>query len=172
MSEINITVGGGTSKRLLTAGKYCDRDIVVTATGTLVVNPKETSIFDPTKETILTRSTATQREVVLSKTTIAYINSGKYAGYLGCKFDAVVGKTYRISWEQISSSEDFLFWYESDEILTKVDDHYGTRIQHVNNPFILTTTKPYVYLWLGHPSVPSTELVLVTGLMVHEVDES
>lgn len=33
MSEFNITVEGGTTKRLLTAGKYCDRDIVVTATG-------------------------------------------------------------------------------------------------------------------------------------------
>lgn len=33
MSEINITVTGGTSKRLLTAGKYCDRDIIVTAEG-------------------------------------------------------------------------------------------------------------------------------------------
>lgn len=33
MSEFNITVEGGASKRLLTAGKYCDRDIVVTATG-------------------------------------------------------------------------------------------------------------------------------------------
>jgi hypothetical protein len=33
MSEYSITVDGGTSKRLLTAGKYCDRDIVVTATG-------------------------------------------------------------------------------------------------------------------------------------------
>lgn len=31
MSEFNITVDGGTSKRLLTAGKYCDRDIVITA---------------------------------------------------------------------------------------------------------------------------------------------
>ena len=29
----NITVEGGTSKRLLTAGKYCDRDIVITAEG-------------------------------------------------------------------------------------------------------------------------------------------
>lgn len=29
----NITVEGGTSVRLLTAGKYCDRDIVITATG-------------------------------------------------------------------------------------------------------------------------------------------
>ena len=33
MSEIKITVEGGTSKRLLTAGKYCDRDIVITAEG-------------------------------------------------------------------------------------------------------------------------------------------
>ena len=33
MSDINISVEGGESKRLLTAGKYCDRDIVVTASG-------------------------------------------------------------------------------------------------------------------------------------------
>lgn len=33
MSEFSITVEGGTSKRLKTSGKYCDRDIVVTATG-------------------------------------------------------------------------------------------------------------------------------------------
>ena len=33
MSEFNITVSGGSSVRLPTAGKYCDRDIVVTAEG-------------------------------------------------------------------------------------------------------------------------------------------
>ena len=33
MSEFNIEVEGGKSVRLPTAGKYCDRDIVVTATG-------------------------------------------------------------------------------------------------------------------------------------------
>lgn len=33
MSEFNITVDGGTSVRLPTAGKYVDRDIIVTATG-------------------------------------------------------------------------------------------------------------------------------------------
>ena len=32
MSEHKITVEGGSSVRLPTAGKYCDRDIVVTAT--------------------------------------------------------------------------------------------------------------------------------------------
>lgn len=33
MSQHNITVQAGSSVRLLTAGKYCDRDIVVTAEG-------------------------------------------------------------------------------------------------------------------------------------------
>lgn len=33
MSEHNIIVQGGTSVRLPTAGKYCDRDIIVTAEG-------------------------------------------------------------------------------------------------------------------------------------------
>jgi hypothetical protein len=33
MSEFNVTVEGGKSVRLTTAGKYCDRDIVVTAQG-------------------------------------------------------------------------------------------------------------------------------------------
>ena len=38
----NITVEGGTSVRLPTAGKYCDRDIVVTATGGGSVNEPST----------------------------------------------------------------------------------------------------------------------------------
>lgn len=33
MADIEITIDGGTQKRLLTAGKYCDRNILVTATG-------------------------------------------------------------------------------------------------------------------------------------------
>lgn len=40
----NITVEGGTSVRLPTAGKYCDRDIVVTATGSAnepIIQPLE-----------------------------------------------------------------------------------------------------------------------------------
>ena len=34
MSEFNIEVAGGTTVKLPTAGKYCDRDIIITATGT------------------------------------------------------------------------------------------------------------------------------------------
>ena len=33
MSEFNIIVKSGETKRLLTSGKYCDRDILVTAQG-------------------------------------------------------------------------------------------------------------------------------------------
>lgn len=136
-----------------------------------IADPEESSVFDPTQETIIERSTATYQDLFVAKTMIAFINTGKYAGYVGCKFDAVVGKTYRISWDKISSSEQFVFYYQSDTILTKVDDHYGTRIQHTNNPFTFTATAPYVYIYVAHPSVPSTTLVFVTGLMVHEVTE-
>lgn len=41
MADIEITVDGGTQKRLLTAGKYCDRDIVVTATGNVEPEPPD-----------------------------------------------------------------------------------------------------------------------------------
>ena len=33
MSTLNITIAGGTSKRLPTAGKYCEQDIIITAEG-------------------------------------------------------------------------------------------------------------------------------------------
>lgn len=33
MSELNINVAGGSSTRLLTAGKYCDKDILIVASG-------------------------------------------------------------------------------------------------------------------------------------------
>lgn len=48
MSEHNITVEGGTSVRLPTGGKYCDRDIIVTAEGGGVELPELTN---PAEET-------------------------------------------------------------------------------------------------------------------------
>ena len=39
MAEHNFTVEGGSSIRLKTAGKYCDRDIIVTALGGAVADP-------------------------------------------------------------------------------------------------------------------------------------
>lgn len=44
----NITIEGGTSVRLPTAGKYCDRDIVITATGGGGVQSKLPSVIDRT----------------------------------------------------------------------------------------------------------------------------
>ena len=50
MVDIEIAVDGGTSKRLLTAGKYCDRNILVTATGgggsPASVSPKDINFYD------------------------------------------------------------------------------------------------------------------------------
>lgn len=46
MSEFNITVPGGESKRLKTGGKYCPADIVVTAEGRLPVEEKDVNFYD------------------------------------------------------------------------------------------------------------------------------
>lgn len=135
------------------------------------VDPAELSVFDPTQETILTRSSASYKEIYLTKTAIGYINTGSYAGYLGCKFDAVIGNTYKIRWEKAASAND-VFLYESDEILTKADDHYGIRLgENGGSPYIFTATKPYAYIWVAYPQKPSNALVLVTGLMVHDITE-
>lgn len=47
----NITVEGGTSVRLPTAGKYCDRDIVITATGSAAEVTLQSKTVTPSKST-------------------------------------------------------------------------------------------------------------------------
>lgn len=47
----NITVEGGTSVRLPTAGKYCDRDIVITATGNAAEVTLQSKTVTPSKST-------------------------------------------------------------------------------------------------------------------------
>ena len=60
MSEHNITVEGGSSVRLLTAGKYCDRDIVVRAEGGAedldAVLAQQDSLVDELKELLITKA--------------------------------------------------------------------------------------------------------------------
>ena len=51
MADIEITVDGGSSTRLLTAGKYCDRNILVTATsggggGGTSASPSDVNFYD------------------------------------------------------------------------------------------------------------------------------
>ena len=46
MSEFNISIPGGESKRLLTGGKYCPADILVTAEGRAEVVEKDVNFYD------------------------------------------------------------------------------------------------------------------------------
>lgn len=45
MSAFNVEVAGGSSVRLPTAGKYCDRDIIVTATGGGIPEPTYRDLY-------------------------------------------------------------------------------------------------------------------------------
>jgi hypothetical protein len=73
----NITVQGGTSVRLPTAGKYCDRDIVITADydvyeGTYKVTPAVS------EQTLDTSNKLMQSDVLVEKIPYAEVknNSG------------------------------------------------------------------------------------------------
>jgi hypothetical protein len=62
MSEFNIEIAGGSTVRLKTAGKYCDRDILVTAKGgsdpTYKVIPLGKYVFHPNSDADLELSIA------------------------------------------------------------------------------------------------------------------
>jgi hypothetical protein len=67
MSEHAITVESGSSVRLKTAGKYCDRDIVVTATGgDLTVTQEMQNVID----TIITNGTGTAKTIESNVTSL------------------------------------------------------------------------------------------------------
>lgn len=67
MSQFNITVDGGTSVRLPTAGKYVDRDIIVTATGSNVIPENLDDVL-------------TEQEQLLEQLTIALENKASGDG--------------------------------------------------------------------------------------------
>ena len=78
----NITVEGGKSVRLKTAGKYCDRDILVTATGGAedlndVLNEQE-ALIEELKEVLAEKASGGGAEFarsIVDKTITAYNDS-------------------------------------------------------------------------------------------------
>ena len=73
----NITVEGGTSVRLATAGKYCDRDIIITATGSNVapedldsVLTEQEALIDELKTVLQGKANGGAEEVILQSKTI------------------------------------------------------------------------------------------------------
>lgn len=94
----NITVEGGTSVRLPTAGKYCDRDIVITATGSgttpedlSAVLAEQETLIDELKEVLRDKTSggggiSDTEDGLIARTTKTYRNDrvtsvGSYAFY-------------------------------------------------------------------------------------------
>lgn len=90
MSEFNIKVEGGASVRLPTAGKYCDRNIVVTAEGGGIDT---------------TDATATANDIITGKT--AYSADGKITGVVPLvsrKFEVDARPVWNSSYSLIQTS--------------------------------------------------------------------
>lgn len=75
MSEFNIEVQGGSSVRLTTAGKYCDRDIIVTASGGGGAEEIE-NIIDQSGVLDSTDGTVTEKVEQLIDTRFLFNNAG------------------------------------------------------------------------------------------------
>ena len=75
MSEHNITLDGGSSVRLKTAGKYCDRDIIVTATNELVDKINGGTITEITSNLTTLREYAFAKCKQLTKVSLPFATS-------------------------------------------------------------------------------------------------
>ena len=118
--SFNIEVAGGTSVRLPTAGKYCDRDIVVSATGaagdgaslnfeivgaaTAPSNPKENTIWINTNTTITNWTfSATQPETAVEGMVWISVGASSPVAFNALKENVI--QVYPISAKQFVSGE-------------------------------------------------------------------
>lgn len=115
--SINIEVEGGTSVKLLTAGKYCDKDIVVTANGGSGGSPTLGKFY-----------------VDCSHATGSYPD-GNHPGYtglfeIGMTFQEWYDSQYNVISSQyvdgtwVDATASYMFWVEPDYVLQDGDSFY------------------------------------------------
>jgi hypothetical protein len=114
--SFNIEVEGGTSVRLPTAGKYCDRDIVVTATGGVVADP----IIEPLEITENGTYTAPDGVDGYSPVTVNVPTGG------GDNLDKLIDGTLTEVSSAATSVRSYAFYF--NDILTSVDFPSATSV--------------------------------------------
>ncbi len=75
MSEHNITLDGGSSVRLKTAGKYCDRDIIVTATNDAIDKLNGGAIAEVSTNLVNLREYAFAKCKQLTKASLPFVTA-------------------------------------------------------------------------------------------------
>lgn len=106
MSGINIEVESGTSKRLLTAGKVCNDDIVVTAIGGVTDNTDYISLIDGTMTNFVAPEVENIREnLFYGNTVIQRVDFSKVKSYIGTEsFRGCTALSQVINPEQLNST--------------------------------------------------------------------
>lgn len=118
MSEFNIEVQGGSSVRLPTAGKYCDRDIVVTASGGSTEEIE--NLIDESGVLESTDGTATEKvEQLIDKAEdenlwVNHMDNFSFWKYTGSKLP-------RLNIEKINAKTDFGSFFREASNLESVD---------------------------------------------------
>lgn len=119
MSEFNFDVAGGESIRLATAGKYCDRDIVVTGTGGGGDTTAEDGIIDRTlsgayENSRVTKVSHSAFRDCAKLTSVSFPNVTSISDYAFQNCSALTS----VSFPNATSAENYVFQY--CEALTSV----------------------------------------------------
>lgn len=113
MSEFNIEVQGGTAVKLPTAGKYCEKDIIVTAIGGGGLEEIE-QMIDESGVLDSTEGTATEKvEQLIDKAEweeLFYEQSKRWSSHFNDLFSGFAGeKIPRLFYETATNLRNFLF---------------------------------------------------------------
>lgn len=118
-----------------------------------------TAISDFSSGLITRVSWPTYSNVSSTEDSITYTVKG-LAWYMGKVIPTTVWKTYKVSWDELTSTGNNarIYTIELDNTISDITGNYGS---NRDNGYTRTATKPYVWIWLAYPQVPTSWWITV-----------